>query len=137
MGPSLLDSEGIIFLDKLDTIMSSYALVARLSNLEGGASDLQTDADTLNANNRNTITNTLDVERQAQAVSDGVSLNKIGIQDDTLEIETSTKVILLGINKEKIQAKLTPISDATNSKAVLSGNTVRSTGFDDTLSARE
>ena len=79
--------------------------MARLSNLEGDASDLQTTVDSLSANKQDTITNA--PVSEGQAVLDGVLLNKIGVKDDTLLIEITGKVIKLGVNKDKIQAKLT------------------------------
>ena len=120
--------------------MSSYTLIARLSNLEGDASDLQTAIDSLNTVKQNKISNA-DVVGQALLDSDNATLNKIDVKDDTLVIETSNKVIKLRVDKGKIQEKLTAITDATNatttSKAVLSNTTVRSIGVDNTLSITE
>ena len=80
--------------------MSSYALLARLSNVEGSADDLQ-----------NTI-NSLDVSKQdnlenanvagGQAIKIGSVLNKIGTQDTTLTVETSGNIIKLGVDKTVI-----------------------------------
>ena len=93
--------------------MSSYTLMARLSNLEGDASDLQTAIDSLNTVKQNKISNA-DVVGQACLDSDNATLNKIDVKDDTLAIETSNKVIKLRVDKGKIQEKLTAITDATN-----------------------
>ena len=64
--------------------MSSYALLARLSNLEGDASDLQTAIDSLGTNKQDTINNAPVVE--GQAIKVGSVLNKIGTKDSTLTV---------------------------------------------------
>ena len=69
--------------------MSSYALMARLGNLEGDASDLQTAVDSLNTSKQNRINNA--PVSEVQAVLDGSVLNKIGVKDDTLLIETTDR----------------------------------------------
>ena len=107
-------------------IMSSYALIARLTNVEDDTSDLQTAVDALSLNKQNNITNATVSEGQALLGSDNATLHKIGVKDYTLLIETARKVIKLGVDKTKIQEKLTPIADATTSRAVLSGAKVRS-----------
>ena len=113
--------------------MSSYALIARLSTVEGETSDLQAALDALSINKQNNITNATVSEGQALLGSNNTTLNKIGVKDDTLLIETTQNVIKLGVDKTKIQERLTPIADATTSKAVLSGIKVRSVGVDNTL----
>ena len=123
--------------------MSSYALLTRLSNLEGDASDLQTTVDALVTNKQDTINNA--EVSDGQAIKDGSFLNKIGTKDSTLSIETTGNIIKLAVDKNNIQEKLTATPDATNttttptitSKAVLSNTTVRSIGVDDTLSITE
>ena len=105
--------------------------MARLSNLEGDAGDLQTTVDTLNISKQDAITNAPVLEGQALKV--GSVLNKIGTRDSTLTVETSGSIVKLAVDKTKIQEKLIPITDATTSKAVLSGTTVRSVGVDNTL----
>ena len=96
-----------------------------MSNLEGDASDLQTAVDTLNTHKQNKIGNAETVD--GQAVLDGVSLNKIGVNSDTLVIETNNKVIKLRVNTEKIQAKLTADVDESEhgTSAVFDGNEIK------------
>ena len=127
--------------------MSSYALLARLSNLEGDASDLQTTIDALSVNKQDTIKNA--EVSDGQAIKNGLLLNKIGTKDTTLSIETTGSIIKLAVDKNNIQEKLTAIPDATTtdttttptttttSKAVLSNTNVRSIGVDNTLSISE
>ena len=127
--------------------MSSYALLARLSNLEGDASDLQTTIDALSVNKQDTIKNA--EVSDGQAIKNGLFLNKIGTKDTTLSIETTGSIIKLAVDKNNIQEKLTAIPDATTtdttttptttttSKAVLSNTNVRSIGVDNTLSISE
>ena len=115
--------------------MSSYALLARLSNLEGDAGTLQTTVDALSISKQDAITNAPVVE--GHAIKVGSVLNKIGTKDSTLSIETTGNIIKLAVDKNNIQEKLTAIADATASKAVLSGGTIRSIGVDDTLSIAE
>ena len=73
--------------------MSSYALLARLSNLEGDASDLQTAVDALSTNKQDTINNA--AVSGGQAIKVGSLLNKIGTKDDKLDIETTSNIIKL------------------------------------------
>ena len=80
--------------------MSSYALLARLSNLEGDASDLQTTVDALVTIKQDTINNAQ--VSGGQALKDGLFLNKIGTKDDKLDIETTGNIIKLGVNTSKI-----------------------------------
>ncbi len=97
--------------------------MARLSNIESDASDLQTAVDTLRVNTQDVFKNAEVVE--GQAVLGGVFLNKIGTKDNTLVIETRHKVIELRVDKDVTQEKQTPAQDANGSKVVLSGTTVR------------
>ncbi len=121
MGHSLYNSVlEFIISYKLYIILSSYALLARLTTVEDDTSDLQAALDSLSLNKQNNITNATVSERQALLGSDNATLNKICAKDDTLLVETTVNIIKLGVDKTKIQEKLTPIADATTSKAVLS-----------------
>ena len=94
--------------------MSSYVLLARLSNLEGDASDLQTTVDALSINKEDTINNA--PVSEGQAIKVGSALNKIGSKDSTLTVETSGSIIKLAVDKSNIQEKLTATADATSYK---------------------
>ena len=76
--------------------MSSYALLARLCNLEGDASDLQTTIDALSVNKQDTIKNA--EVSDGQAIMNGLFLNKIGTKDSTLTVETTDNIIKLGVD---------------------------------------
>ena len=56
--------------------MSSYALIARLTNVEDDTSDLQAAVDALSLNKQNNIANATVSEGQALLGSDNASLNK-------------------------------------------------------------
>ena len=83
--------------------MSSYTLFARLSSLEGDASDLQTAVDSLGTNKQDDIKNALVPD--GHAIKDGLFLNKIGTKDSTLTVETTGNIIKLAVNKDNIQEK--------------------------------
>ena len=81
--------------------MSSFALLGRLSTLEGDASDLQTAVDALSTNKQDTITNA--PVSEGQAIKVGSLLNKIGTKDSTLTVETTDNIIKLGVDKERFR----------------------------------
>ena len=70
----------IIILDKLYIIVFPYALMVRLSDIEGDTSDLQTFINTLDASKQNYIVNA-QVEG-GQVVLGGLFLNKIDTKDN-------------------------------------------------------
>ena len=115
--------------------MSSYGLLARLSNVENDTSDLQASLNSLDAEKQDSLSNANVVG--GQPIKVGSILNKIGTKDTTLTVETEGSIINLAVDKTVMQEKLTATADAANSKAVLSNTTVRSVGADETLSVTE
>ena len=105
--------------------MSSYALLARLSNVEGSADDLEASIASLSASKQDNIQNATVME--GQAVLNGTRLNKIGTKDNTLTAETVNQIIQLGVDKSVIQEKLTPgqVLANDNSGSILSGNKIK------------
>ena len=115
--------------------MSSYGLLARLSNVENDTSDLQASLNSLDAEKQDSLSNANVVGGQPIKVAS--ILNKIGTKDTTLTVETEGNIIKFAVDKTVMQEKLTATADAANSKAVLSNATVRSVDADDTLSVTE
>ena len=83
--------------------MSSYALFARLSTLEGDSGDLQATVDALSTSKQDAITNAPVLD--GQAIKVGSFLNKIGTKDSTLTVETSGNIIKLAVNQSTLDGK--------------------------------
>ena len=71
--------------------MSSYGLLARLSNIENDASDLQASLQALDAEKQDSLSNA-NVEG-GQPIKVGSILNRIGTRDSTLTVETEGNII--------------------------------------------
>ena len=113
--------------------MSSYGLLARLSNVENDASDLQASLNSLDAEKQDSLSNANVVG--GQPIKVGSILNKIGTKDNALTVETTGSIIKLGIDKTVTQEKLdqtAALPGDTTSQSLLVDSAVRRVGIKDT-----
>ena len=113
--------------------MSSYGLLARLSNVENDTSDLQASLNSLDAEKQDSLENANVVG--GQPIKVGSVLNKIGTKDNTLTVETTGSIIKLGVDKNVMQEKLEQVAALTGdvtSQALLVGDNVKRVSTKDT-----
>ena len=105
--------------------MSSYGLLARLSNVENDTSDLQASLNSLDAEKQDSLSNANVVG--GQPIKVGSILNKIGTKDTTLTVETEGSIIKFAVDKEIRQEKLTAgsIEGHASVSSILSGNKIK------------
>ena len=107
--------------------MSSYALLAKLSNIETATSDLEASIGALNTNKQNNLTNATQPPNNATTVN---ILNDAIVRrlDKTspITLQEQNDVITVGLDASNIQSKLTAAGDGVNSFPLLSSDTVKS-----------
>ena len=113
--------------------MSSYGLLARLSNVENDASDLQASLNSLDAEKQDSLSNANVVG--GQPIKVGSILNKIGTKDTTLTVETEGSIIKFAVDKTVTQEQLdqtAALPGDTTSQSLLVDTVVRRGGIKDT-----
>ncbi len=113
--------------------MSSYALLAKLSNIETATSDLEASIGALNTNKQNKLTAAPLPTNNTTATSilNGTTIKRIDkTAPITLANNDQQNVITLGLDTSNIQSKLNasqiPANHVNTTKAILSGSKVMS-----------
>ena len=113
--------------------MSSYGLLARLSNVENDTSDLQAPLTSLDAEKQDSLSNANVVGGQPIKVAS--ILNKIGTKDTPLTVETEGNIIKFAANKNVMPEKLdqtAALPGDTTSQSLLVDTAVRHVIIKDT-----
>ena len=106
--------------------MSSYALMAKLSNIESATSDIEASLEALSTNKQNKLTNAVQPSNNATTLN---ILNDTTVKrlDETspITLQEQNDVITVGLDATNIQSKLTAAGDGVNSFPLLSSDTVK------------